>query len=473
MKKVLFLLIIIIGLGCFVDDVHAESFYGGPWIDGIYLNRDKGNAHIYQQAQILYRKGDHQVVYCIEPFKFLEDGNGYSLSNYTDVGINEEVWNKINLIAYYGYGYQNHGDEKWYPITQILIWQQIDPSGHYYFTDSFDGNEINIYERETEELINLVENHMNLPTSANQNLTMVLGQEITLEDRNDTLEGFGLNQYFDNIKFDGKRLLIKAENIGSQKLDFTKFNTMYYEKPLIYHHSIYQDLLCVGDIPNIQFSLDIEIIDTSITVYKEDFDNGLFSSGDASLNGTVIGLYNHDYQKISEKTIDENTLTFDHLPIGIYFIKELKPGTGYQLNDTYYQVNITKESPHQSKTIKNKVKMGKLILHKTISDGSIQDNEALVNFAIYDKDNNLVETLITDINGQASALLPFGTYLIKQITTTENYQKIEDFWVTITDHGQELAFELVDYLIDVPNTRVDCFMIHIERVYYVKEDYMD
>lgn len=55
----------------------------------------------------------------------------------------EEEWEKISLIAYYGYGYfdskVNHTDLKWYSVTQFMIWQVVPHGYDIYFTDKLDG----------------------------------------------------------------------------------------------------------------------------------------------------------------------------------------------------------------------------------------------------------------------------------------------------------------------------------------------
>ena len=43
---------------------------------------------------------------------------------------------RISLLAYYGYGYEGHSDQKWYAITQVMIWRTTNPESDIYFTDT-------------------------------------------------------------------------------------------------------------------------------------------------------------------------------------------------------------------------------------------------------------------------------------------------------------------------------------------------
>ena len=86
--------------------------------------------------------------------------------------------------------------------------------------------------------------------------------------------------------------------------------------------------------------------------------------------------------------------------------------------------------------------------------------------------------MITDENGYAYLLLPYGHYTIKQETSTEGYSKVDDFNVDITGNEDDvIEFDLLDYVIEVPNTKVNhqsstlviILMILLGFVYVKKE----
>lgn len=72
---------------------------------------------------------DNKIYYCIEPGALLHESSAGShnvYSNKNDIlsntSLNEEQLKKVQLLAYYGYGYKDeyfdHTNKKWYGITQ-------------------------------------------------------------------------------------------------------------------------------------------------------------------------------------------------------------------------------------------------------------------------------------------------------------------------------------------------------------------
>ena len=140
-----------------------EEFYAAEWIPNIYINKVKSGVIHYRQARFIRKKSDKGIAYCIEPFEDMKEDdkyNGYSDNYAGRLGISESVWKQISLIAYYGYGYSNHTDSKWYTITQIMIWKELDKNADFYFTDSLNGNKTNKYDSEMNEIKTLVKTNV-------------------------------------------------------------------------------------------------------------------------------------------------------------------------------------------------------------------------------------------------------------------------------------------------------------------------
>ena len=84
----------------------------------------------------------------LEPFIALIDGDEYeeySKDFLDDLNISEEVWEDISLIAYYGYMYDDHTEDYWYYITQMMIWRKVAPNAQFYFTDTLGATLTIIY----------------------------------------------------------------------------------------------------------------------------------------------------------------------------------------------------------------------------------------------------------------------------------------------------------------------------------------
>ena len=62
------------------------------------------------------------------------------------------------------------------------------------------------------------------------------------------------------------------------------------------------------------------------------------------------------------------------------------------------------------------------------------------------------KTIKTNNKGQAKIILPYGKYIIKQLTTTEGYQKIDPITINV-DNSEKEKITLKNYKINVPNTK--------------------
>ena len=108
-------------------------------MSSMYITKVKGE-QVKNGAPFLLHKSNGDLVYCIEPFLYMAEDHYEGYIGYKDTfGLSEEVINKMNIIAYYGYGYQNHTDPKWYAITQMMIWETVEPNAKYYFSSVKNG----------------------------------------------------------------------------------------------------------------------------------------------------------------------------------------------------------------------------------------------------------------------------------------------------------------------------------------------
>ena len=168
-----------------------------------------------------------------------------------------------------------------------------------------------------------------------------------------------------------------------------------------------------------------------LQVTKVDLDNT-----DTKLEGVTFEIYKEDGTKIDTMTTDENGIATSHkLPAyDRYFLKEVKTLNNYRLN--------TNETPFVlawnqtlKLTIKNEKKKGQIQIYKFDQDYPLHMNRSTdteeipeimlegVKFEIYDKDQNLVDTIITNKDGIAiSKELPIDNiYTVKEVKTNENY----------------------------------------------------
>lgn len=471
MKKILiFLTLSFIYLISSVDNVNAstDSFYEGEYINNIYMVRydKKTNTKYYQQARVYRRTSDRKLAYCLQPFKVFDPNN----NTYETVSILPEISNetleKIRDIIGFGYGYPTNGyDLKWYAVTQFLIWQTVEPDCEFYFTDTLNGNKINIYDDEIARINELITNSYKMPSFNNMTFYGIVGKSISFEDTNNVLYNFSIPQ--DIIK-NGNTITVTKDTPGCYEAEFQR--NYQYDKPvLFYYNPNSQHLATTGSPYNKTAKVKYCFNELKLKIKKVDKDtNTSISKGEASLKDTIFTLYNDKMEKITDLTLDENmeaTLSSNNYDInyGTYYLKETKAGTGYLQDEELYEINFTNDTPTIELTIKNKVIEKEIIIKKLYGDGKLMLNEENITFEIYDKDNNLITTITTDQNGIAKTTLPYGHYKIVQVNTTEGYTKIKPFTIFINDINKEYHYTINDYKtveekpketisIEVPNT---------------------
>ena len=451
------LMLLLIGISC-VPTVNASTYNEtfndkSQWISGDYILKVKGSTRKYQQMTVITRNSDGSFVYCIEPGTPVSDGAVYPGQDFDQsyVGqMTQEQWRRITLLAYYGYGYGNHTDIHWYTVTQYLIWQTVPHGYDIYFTDSLNGNRITKYTNEINELNRLVEEHNISPNITNDTIDMVIGDTVELTDSNNVLNKFEVVDT-DNVSasISGNTLSITANDVGDGSVTISKRDKNYSHPAIIYYHPTSQDLMMRGAYDPIDVNLKIEIVGGKVSLKKVDMDTGLgIAQGDATLDGAVYGIYDLEGNRVGEVISKGGEyVTSDYLPsLGTFYLKEEKSSTGYELNETKYFFNITKEDLYPEVDVTEKVIERDLKIFKVYAsdETGFLTGEPNVTFDIYLKSSGeKVTSITTDANGYATATLPYGTYTVRQATTTEDHEMVEDFEIVVNEYSQDPIYKLL------------------------------
>ena len=101
---------------------------------------------------------------------------------------------------------------------------------------------------------------------------------------------------------------------------------------------------------------------------------------------------------------------------------------------------MTKENLNQNINVYEKVISKSYDITKVYACNKtgIMIPEQNVEFGIYDKNNKLVLKKTTDKDGKIYFTLPYGSYTLRQLTTTKGYEKIEDYNFEIKDVGEKV-----------------------------------
>ena len=433
-KKIIFIVVVFM-IGVISVDARVDKIYSAEKIDGMYIRKisDSGK-EVTRHGGFIRRVSDNQFVYCVEPFVDLVNNHTYDIydSNYTAIlNITDEIWNRISLIAYYGYQYGNHTEDYWYYITQIMIWRTVYPEGEFYFTDTLGGdNNINKYAKEIAEIESLVNNHYLTPEF--EEIKVNQGDTKRFVDKNNVLSMY---EVIDNINvvIEGNELVINGENIGIENIELRKNNDIYEEQPLVYSSDDSQKVLSAGYIEPVSCMINIEVIGYTLKIIKVD----ALTGDTLKMAGIKFNIYDANTNEfITEAITDDNgKIIIDNLSKGSYKIKEIdnQEIPGYEINEKEIYFEITGEEELITVEFPNNPVLGALKVLKVNEDGN---SLAGVTFGLYQSDGTLVDMVVTDESGIALfENLQAGTYQLKELATIDGYLLDE------TVHEIELKLE--------------------------------
>ena len=423
MKKFIFCFILFFMV---MIGVNAETFNADTKLPDHTIRVSDG-VHTYDDYLSLLKRSDGEPVYCINPYEVLDTNKDYSTYEYNaDIfNISQDKLNKINLIAYYGYGYPGHYEDKWYGVTQFLIWKELG-FGDIYYTNRIGGVESSKFQNEINELEVLVGRYTLRPSFFNKYLEYDLNKQYTINDSSGFVNNYELESSMDAYIKDSKLYINTSIEEGIFELKFKK-KSPTNRNYLLYKLDGAQSLIYPGKF-DMEYTMYVEVANRTIEVHKQDSEG--INRTDVKLEGAVYELYN-TAGKIGTLVTDSNGIAKrENLPKGDYYVKEITPSVGYKLDNNKYHVYLDRYNHNAIINSYEKVIKGSLNIKKYYGENNIYSYEDGAIFEIYDSNNNIIDR-ITTIDGLTSVLLPYGEYTIKQINSKEGYKKVEDFKVNI------------------------------------------
>lgn len=438
-----------------IQTVHAEQYTGqaiwpSEYISNIYIKKDRNDGYSkYQQARFIRRSEDNKFVYCLQPYADIDNNLPYYdviRSDYERVlGFSEEQWERISLLAYYGYQYNDngydHSDHKWYAITQVMIWRTTNPESNIYFTDTLNGSYTSRFDGEMAELDRLVANHYKTPNLEN-GVVLPIGQTKELNDSNGVLSNYTITGT-ENVtaSINGNTLSVTANSIGEGKVTFEKRATKYEIPPIVYFSDHSQNVFRVGNYDPVRTKFTLKVIGGRVTPAKVDVETRTNTpQGEAKLGGAVYGIYKVDGTRVGQVVTNEDGRnTSDYLPeLGRFYLLEEQPSEGYLLDSNKYYFEITENNLNPEVQVFEQVIKLDFEFTKVYASAETQimEPEVGIKFGIYNRAGEQIEEVTTDSQGVFRFTLPYGTYTVKQLTTTKGHEKIDDFNVEVKTTGE-------------------------------------
>ncbi len=443
MKKIIFCFVLLF-MG--MKFIYAESFVEGKFINGEYVSKVKNGVTHYLTMQFI-KDSQGRVVYCLEPYITFQEGDDYQeyewdLSSYNK--LSELQRRNIELIAYYGYGYEGRTSNKWYVITQVLIWKAVDVNENIYFTNKLNGSKISKYESEMEEILNDVRNHDNIP-NISSNYSVNLGESISI-NRLDSSYELVSNPFESSFQND----LIIHNVTHDGIIEYKKKSNYYQDKIALYVSDSNQDLLRPGNINNPSYNVSIHVTKGDITLDIRD-DHSYYTV-ESDLKDTCYEIYNDVGETIRKVCTSSEPLVYqkNELPYGEYTVKQISHGVGYVKDNHVYKVVVNQKNEHPSVILYNQLLKNTIVLTKYACyvDDCLFEKDA--KFHVFDKNHKLVTTMMTDKNGVDSIVLGYGTYYFHQVQGLKDYSFVDDFQDKIVDETSKHEHILYNMLLEEP-----------------------
>lgn len=444
MKKINKCLLMVVGafitLICGTQNVFASTLNYD--FSGYYYERSDNGAN-YSSWKLENYYVDGNVAFCIEPG--IPEGNPMIPGGWENTGLSNDIKQRMLLIAYYGYQYNGHQTQGYRAATQALLWETIlgGNTRVTYSTARYGKGTVYDVSYERSVIENLVAHHYDKPSFNGTTITSQVGTPVTLTDTNNVLSNYQVYASNNaNVSIDGNKLTITPTEIGNVTLTFVK-KQVYSRSYLIYYGDGIQNMLSGGNVDPVYFSVNLKALGGRVEINKVDSSTMTSTpSGEAILEGAVYGIYDRSGNLIQKLTTNKDGYAIsDYLPyFGNYTLKELSPSKGYQLSKEVIPFDSTKDSMLTYVKAKEDVITRDFDFTKIYSSDKtgIMTPEANIKFGIYDKDNKLVVEKVSNSDGKIFVTLPYGSYTLKQLSSTHNFEKMEDFKFEVREMGSKI-----------------------------------
>lgn len=369
------------------------------------------NGSMWSYGQLPFRYANGKLTYCIQPDVRISTSD-YIIYDFSRSGYSEEEKNKMELISYYGYKYDNHNDLKYYIATQDLIWR-LSPDEEIKWTEGGEfGKEIDI-SKEKNEILDLINKHNVLPYFNNSINEVKVNEKKEFIDSNNVLNNYDIEYSSDlEVIKENNKLIITPKKQGEFTINFVHKKN-YDSGTFLYDNfnTLTQSVAIFGSPTLVNGSMKIISNKIDVNIYKKDNDTKEIIKDDGNkikIKDVATNNYIGDDYEFKDGKINIS------LKQGDYKIEEISSSKGYSINEG---LNISVSKDEINKDIdffNNKIKCEISIF--TISGDIKLDSE----FEVYDLEGNLVYKGKTT-NGGAKFNLEYGNYKIREVSVPDGY----------------------------------------------------
>lgn len=417
----------------------STFYYDSERVEEMWINKVSSKETRSAHPYLLKRRGDNIYVYCLEAFTLMQNDSKYTYdTNYLKYGLSKSDMDRINLLIYYGYGYKNHTSDKWYGITQYLIWKLTDKDADIYFSKEKNGSKANLYESEINEIESLVKEHNTKPNFI-KNYTISTNSNLVI-DSNIDLSNYTIESNARNVVKNNK-IYFSNLDVGNYWVKLKRNDNRFKNSYMLYYSNESQNVIIPGNYETFdkEYSFNIKVEEGTLNLTKKD-------ENDNYLSNATYEVYNENIL-VDKLITDSNGKASINLPYGKYKLKEVEAPKGYELDSNVYEFEINSSNLNiEYNLTDSKIYVEFNIKKKDSENGSFLSG---AKYGIY-KDDKLIEELVTDSNGYATTKLSYGNYILKEIEPPNGYElDTEQYNVVIDSSKSNFELELNDMKIYV------------------------
>lgn len=310
-------------------------------------------------AYITMMAMDGTLVYCLDPTILADLGDGFTID------YDAFSWETKDLIwkyTYYGYGYNQHQDTRWYAATQMCIWHLL---GFYVDAYTMDGGLWDL-SWEMSEIRELALSSGQIPSFHGQTFELNFQEPFTITDTQSALNRYAISSGsgVELIK-SGNTLTMTIQDINYQR----EFSFSYggYNSCLVYVKPGSQSVISVSrNEPGASFNFRIKLLTGDLIVHKwDEFSNKAPAGQQFQLfydtlmqQPVLIGG-----KSVFETNKEGMLKILETLPPGNYILKESKSTQQFVENPTEYPITIEAKKTTEQEVI-NYYRNVELIIQK-------------------------------------------------------------------------------------------------------------
>lgn len=448
-KKILLIFAFVLGIASVITitKVYAAS-YRETLVqekqEGYYYTR-RGGGKDYMSAPYYTYTMNGKVVYCIQPGVNVDTFDYIGADGLVNSPYDAATNKKIELIGHYGYDYPGHQTLRYRMAAQSLIWEETGGQIVEFWTEQYGYGDYISLDAERNEIMRLVNAHYNKPSFNGGSVNAVVGKEFVVEDTNGLLGEYEIYKADGfNARIEGNKIYATPTKVGDLQLSVVRK-----------HYDNNTTIVFVGngvtsqDMGYFRFSdpvlaaVSVKSVGGDVAINKVDNDtqSSQTQGAEATIKGAVYGVYNYSDTLITKITTDENGYVKSGIlpELGDYYLQEITPSKGYNLDTNKYYFKITADNLHPTlkvyeQIIKRPVEINKFYAS---AETKILEPEVGIKFGIYDINSKEVAVIETDAQGFAKVNLVYGTYTVKQLNTTSGHEKVKDFQIVVNSESPE------------------------------------